>query len=93
LALQALKVIGPVAIRLLVVPTLWEAIISGTVAQPVFGMPWLMCYMLGFILTAVGPAIVIQLMFDLQKEGWGVDRGAQLMKTSTRVSIFGTRET
>eukprot|EP00884_Botryococcus_braunii_P007770 jgi/Botrbrau1/16995/Bobra.49_2s0054.1 len=38
-------------------------------------MPWLLGYALGFILTAVGPAIVIQLMFDLQKEGWGVHQG------------------
>ena len=66
---------GPAALRLLLVPGIVEAVISGSVAHAAFGMPWLLAYALGFILKAVGPAIVIQLMFDLQKRGWGVDKG------------------
>ena len=66
---------GPAALRLLLIPGIVEAVISGSVAHSVFGMPWLLSYALGFILKAVGPAIVIQLMFDLQKRGWGVNKG------------------
>ena len=66
---------GPAALRLLLIPGIVEAVISGSVAHAVFGMPWLLAYALGFILKAVGPAIVIQLMFDLQKRGWGVNKG------------------
>lgn len=66
---------GPVALRLLLVPGIVEALVSGSVAHAVFGMPWLLSYALGFILKAVGPAIVIQLMFDLQKRGLGVAKG------------------
>ena len=66
---------GPAALRLLLVPGSVEALVSGSVAHAVFGMPWLLAYALGFILKAVGPAIVIQLMFDLQKRGLGVAKG------------------
>ena len=66
---------GPAALRLLLVPGVVEALVSGSVAHAVFGMPWLLAYSLGFILKAVGPAIVIQLMFDLQKRGLGVAKG------------------
>jgi solute carrier family 9B (sodium/hydrogen exchanger), member 1/2 len=66
---------GPAATRLLLIPGICEALISGSVAHAVFRMPWLLALSLGFILKAVGPAIVIQLMFDLQKRGWGVDKG------------------
>lgn len=66
---------GPAALRLLIIPGIVEAIVSGSVAHAVFGMPWLLAYALGFILKAVGPAIVIQLMFDLQKRGLGVAKG------------------
>ena len=66
---------GPAALRLLLVPGIVEALVSGSVAHAVFGMPWLLAYALGFILKAVGPAIVIQLMFDLQKRGLGVAKG------------------
>ena len=66
---------GPAAVRLLLVPGIVEAVVSGSVAHAVFGMPWLLAYALGFILKAVGPAIVIQLMFDLQKRGLGAAKG------------------
>ena len=58
---------------------LLQAIVAGAVAYAVFGMPILLAFTLGFILKAVGPAIVIQLMFDLQRKGRGVDKGAPLM--------------
>ena len=66
---------GPASLRLLLIPGIVEAVVSGSVAHAVFGMPWLLAYALGFILKAVGPAIIIQLMFDLQKRGWGVNKG------------------
>ena len=57
-------------------PVPLQAIVAGAVACAVFGMPILLAFTLGFILKAVGPAIVIQLMFDLQRKGRGVDKGA-----------------
>ena len=56
-----------------------QALVAGVVAYGVFGMPILLAFTLGFILKAVGPAIVIQLMFDLQRKGRGVDKGAPLL--------------
>ena len=69
------KKVGKVAVRLLVVPGITEAMVSGLVAWQIFKMPILLAFTLGFILKAVGPAIVIQLMFDLQRRGRGVDKG------------------
>ena len=56
-----------------------QALVAGGVATAVFHMPILLAFTLGFILKAVGPAIVIQLMFDLQRKGRGVDKGAPLI--------------
>ena len=61
--------------RLLLIPGICEAFISGSVAYAIFDMPLLLAFTLGFILKAVGPAIVIQLMFDLQRKGRGIDKG------------------
>jgi NhaP-type Na+/H+ or K+/H+ antiporter len=84
---------GPAATRLLLIPGIVEALISGSVARAVFGMPWMLAFALGFILKAVGPAIVIQLMFDLQKRGWGTDKGIPALVVAAasfddRVAIF-----
>ena len=59
-----------------------QALVAGVVAYGVFGMPILLAFTLGFILKAVGPAIVIQLMFDLQRKGRGVDKGGPLLLTA-----------
>ena len=74
--LQVFKKVGKTAVRLLLIPGICEALVSGTVAHFIFDMPLLLGFTLGFILKAVGPAIVIQLMFDLQRRGRGVDKGA-----------------
>ena len=73
--LQVFKKVGWTAVRLLLIPGICEALVSGTVAHFIFDMPLLLGFTLGFILKAVGPAIVIQLMFDLQRRGRGVDKG------------------
>ena len=74
---QVFRRVGFAAIRLLLIPGIVEALVAGGVAHGIFGMPILLAFTLGFILKAVGPAIVIQLMFDLQRKGRGVDKGAQ----------------
>ena len=73
---QVFKKVGKVAVRLLLIPGICEAFVAGAVAHKIFDMPLLLGFTLGFILKAVGPAIVIQLMFDLQRKGRGVDKGA-----------------
>ena len=62
---------GRSAIRLLLVPGICEAFFDGGIAIPIFGMPPLFAFALGFILKAVGPALVIQCMFEVQQKRLG----------------------
>ena len=51
-----------------------------TTQVPIFGMPWTFGLATGFILEAVGPALVIQLMFENASKGLGTGKGAATMK-------------
>ncbi|KAG2433703.1 hypothetical protein HXX76_008072 [Chlamydomonas incerta] len=75
LDLQVFRRVGPAAVRLLLLPGLAEAFTSAGVAMGLFRMPPFWALTAGFILKAVGPAVVIQTMFDLQRRGLGVDKG------------------
>lgn len=68
------KTIGVPAIKLLLIPGLVEAFFNGGMAVALFGMTPLFGFALGFILKAVGPALVIQLMFELQQKRLGAER-------------------
>jgi hypothetical protein len=69
------KKVGFVAVRLLLIPGICEAVISGFTAVGMFGMPILIGLALGFILKPVDPAIAIHVMTQYQKEGRGVLKG------------------
>ncbi|KXZ53431.1 hypothetical protein GPECTOR_7g1329 [Gonium pectorale] len=71
LDLQMFRRVGPAAVRLLLIPGLVEAFTTAGVAMGVLRMPPFWALTMGFILKAVGPAVVIQTMFDLQKRGLG----------------------
>ncbi len=68
---QIFKKVGWVATRLLLVPGMLEAFFDGGLAVALFGMPATFAFALGFILKAVGPALVIQCMFDVQQKRLG----------------------
>lgn len=68
---QVFKRVGNSAIRLLLVPGIIEAFFDGGIAIAIFGMPPLFAFALGFILKAVGPALVIQCMFEVQQKRLG----------------------
>jgi len=71
---QIFKRVGPAAIRLLVIPGICEAFFDGGLATALFGMPVTFAFALGFILTAIGPALVIQCMFEVQQKRLGLDK-------------------
>ena len=72
--LQVFKTIGVPAVKLLLIPGLVEAFFNGGLAVALFGMTPLFGFALGFILKAIGPALVIQLMFELQQKRLGLTR-------------------
>ena len=62
---------GWVATRLLLVPGIVEAFFDGGLIIKVFGMPATFAFAVGFIMKAVGPALVIQCMFEVQQKRLG----------------------
>lgn len=73
---QIFRSIGVPAVKLLLIPGLVEAFFNGGLAVALFGMSPLFGFALGFILKAIGPALVIQLMFQLQQRRIGTASSA-----------------
>ncbi|CAL8241330.1 unnamed protein product [Merluccius merluccius] len=71
-ALQRLKA---VCLRVAVGPCMVEACMVAVVSHFLLGLPWVWGFILGFVLAAVSPAVVVPSMLLLQKEGYGVDKG------------------
>ncbi|KAM5255870.1 sodium/hydrogen exchanger 9B2 [Ctenodactylus gundi] len=72
---QALKNLKGVCVRLSLGPCLVEACTAAVLAHFLMGLPWQWAFMLGFVLGAVSPAVVVPSMLLLQEGGYGVERG------------------
>lgn len=74
LDLQDLKMVGRPALLLSCVPALLE--ITGIVllAPLLLGVPWQTAFLLGTVLAAVSPAIIVPRMLSLMQEGYGVTK-------------------
>ncbi|KAM3857458.1 sodium/hydrogen exchanger 9B2 [Diretmus argenteus] len=71
-ALQRLKA---VCLRVAVGPCVVEACTVAVVSHFLLGLPWVWGFILGFVLAAVSPAVVVPSMLLLQREGYGVEKG------------------
>uniref|UniRef100_A0A8C0Z5Q6 Solute carrier family 9 member B2 n=1 Tax=Canis lupus familiaris TaxID=9615 RepID=A0A8C0Z5Q6_CANLF len=72
---KALKKLKGVCIRLSMCPCLVEACTSALLAHFLMGLPWQWGFILGFVLGAVSPAVVVPSMLLLQEGGYGVEKG------------------
>ncbi|XP_045039598.2 sodium/hydrogen exchanger 9B2 isoform X2 [Desmodus rotundus] len=72
---KALKKLKGVCVRLSMGPCLVEACTSALLAHFLMGLPWQWAFMLGFVLGAVSPAVVVPSMLLLQERGYGVEKG------------------
>ncbi|MFN3361462.1 MAG: cation:proton antiporter [Pseudanabaenaceae cyanobacterium] len=66
---------GTVALRLGFLPATLEAIVVGLIAIPLFQFNWLHGLLLGCILGAESPAVIVPGMLRLKSLGWGVEKG------------------
>lgn len=66
---------GSVAIRLGFMPAVIEASVVAVATHYIFGWDWLTSWLLGWIICAASPAVIVPLMLRLKAEGWGVDKG------------------
>ncbi|KAL2079382.1 hypothetical protein ACEWY4_025126 [Coilia grayii] len=72
---DALRRLKGVCVRVAVVPCTTEACTIAVISHFLLGLPWIWGFILGFVLAAVSPAVVVPSMLLLQKEGYGVQKG------------------
>ncbi|XP_060028325.1 sodium/hydrogen exchanger 9B2 [Erinaceus europaeus] len=72
---KALRKLKGVCVRLSVGPCLVEACAAALLAHLLLGLPWQWAFILGFVLGAVSPAVVVPSMLQLQVRGYGVAKG------------------
>ncbi|XP_039678132.1 sodium/hydrogen exchanger 9B2-like isoform X2 [Perca fluviatilis] len=71
----ALRRLKAVCVRLAVGPCVLEAFVIAVVSHFLLDLPWVWGFILGFVLAAVSPAVVVPSMLLLQREGFGVEKG------------------
>lgn len=83
-------------IKLAIIPCLGEACATAVASHFILDLPWIWGLSLGFVLSAVSPAVVVTSLLRLKKEGWGEDKGiATLIIAASNIddvfciSIFG----
>uniref|UniRef100_A0A8D0CE86 Cation/H+ exchanger transmembrane domain-containing protein n=1 Tax=Salvator merianae TaxID=96440 RepID=A0A8D0CE86_SALMN len=72
---KALKKLKAVCLRLSLGPCTSEACAAAVLSHFLLHLPWQWGFMLGFVLGAVSPAVVVPSMLILQGGGYGVDKG------------------
>ncbi|XP_051041409.1 sodium/hydrogen exchanger 9B1 isoform X2 [Phodopus roborovskii] len=72
---QALKHLKGVCLRLSFGPCIIEACSAAFFSHFLMKFPWQWGFLLGFVLGAVSPAVVVPSMLLLQENGYGVEKG------------------
>lgn len=65
--------------KLSIIPCVIEAVAVAAAANVIMNLPWLFGLSLGFVLSAVSPAVVVPTILKLKKEGYGEDKGMSTM--------------
>lgn len=61
--------------RLAFIPCLAETLTVAIASYFLLDFPWMWGFMLGFVLAAVSPAVVVPSLLGLQERGYGVEKG------------------
>ncbi|KAK5866139.1 hypothetical protein PBY51_020353 [Eleginops maclovinus] len=72
---MALRKLKSVCVRVAAGPCIIEACTTALISHFLMGLPWEWGFILGFVLGAVSPAVVVPSMLLLQKDGYGVEQG------------------
>ena len=71
----ALMKLSAMVVRATFIPCFVEAIVVAVLSNLVLGLPWTVGFMLGFVLAAVSPAVIIPCLMSLSERGYGVAKG------------------
>lgn len=72
LDIKDLKTVGPVAIRMSFLPATFEIVGASLIGHYLIQLSWLEAFVLGVIIAAVSPAVVVPRMIRLLEQGLGV---------------------
>lgn len=72
---KAMKSLSFVILRLATIPAFTEGAFTMLLTHYLLGLPWMWGILLGSVLAAVSPAVVIPCLFSLQERGYGKDKG------------------
>ena len=75
LSLRDLKKVGRPAIFMSFVPAIFEIVGIGLLAPLLFGVSPLEALLMGSVLAAVSPAVIVPQMLKVQEKGYGVQKG------------------
>ncbi|XP_060518367.1 sodium/hydrogen exchanger 9B2-like isoform X2 [Cylas formicarius] len=64
-----------IVVRLSLIPWLIEAVVCALATRYLLGMAWRYTILLGTIIAAVAPAVVVPCLFRLRSKGYGVTKG------------------
>jgi len=71
----ALWNLSGMVLRATFIPCFVECLVVAVLSNLILGFPWTVGFMLGFILAAVSPAVIIPCMVSLSERGYGVEKG------------------
>ena len=71
----ALMKLSAMVVRATFIPCFVEAVAVAVLSNLLLGFPWTVGFMLGFVLAAVSPAVIIPSLMSLSQRGFGVAKG------------------
>lgn len=72
---EAFKKIYVTILKLGLIPWTVEAGVTAVTTHYFLGLPWMWALLLGSIIAAVSPAVVVPCLFRLRTKGYGVAKG------------------
>ncbi|XP_059610429.1 putative SLC9B1-like protein SLC9B1P1 isoform X2 [Phlebotomus argentipes] len=75
LDLDALRKLFGMVMKITLIPTAAETVIVAVLAVFLFQMPWLWGFLLGLVVTAVSPNVVISILLQLKEQRLGLNKG------------------
>ncbi|KAJ9595671.1 hypothetical protein L9F63_013137 [Diploptera punctata] len=93
---EALKRLTGMIVRLSVIPSVAETFVVAVTSHFLLELPWLWSILLGSVMAAVSPAVVVPCLFSLQDRGYGRSKGIPTLVIAAAsfddiisVSVFG----
>lgn len=72
---EQLMKLSAMVVRATFIPCFVEALVVAIMSNLLLGFPWTVGFMLGFVLAAVSPAVIIPCLMSLSQRGYGVEKG------------------